>query len=74
VFNDGAIPLGALTAGAIASHAGVRSTLWIMLGGLVLSPCLLLFGPLRHMRDIPPNDDTSSGLAAAVSAAADRTR
>jgi MFS family permease len=62
VFNYGTIPLGALTAGAIASHAGVRAALWIMLGGLALSPCVLLLGPLRHLRDIPSaQHDTRTG-------------
>jgi MFS family permease len=53
VVNYGAIPLGALIAGATARSLGVRPTLWIMLGGLVISSGVLLLGPLRTMRDLP---------------------
>jgi predicted MFS family arabinose efflux permease len=68
VFNYGAIPAGALVAGAIASQLGVRPALWIMIGGLVASTFVLLLGPLPHLRDLPaePLDP--------VSAAADRHR
>ncbi len=52
-FNYGAIPAGAVTAGIMASHLGVRPTLWIMLAGLVLSSWVLLLGPLRRLRDLP---------------------
>ena len=52
-FNYGAIPAGALAAGEMASHLGVRPTLWIMLAGLVLSSWVLLLGPLRRLRDLP---------------------
>jgi predicted MFS family arabinose efflux permease len=53
VFNFGAIPAGAVVAGLLASHFGVRPTLWIMLGGLVLSSGILLLSPLPRMRDLP---------------------
>jgi hypothetical protein len=53
VFNYGAIPAGAITAGVLASHVGVRPTLWIMLGGLVVSSWILLLSPLPRMRDLP---------------------
>jgi MFS family permease len=54
VFNYGAIPAGALVAGGLATHLGVRTTLWIMLAGLVASSFVLLIGPLRKLRDLPP--------------------
>jgi MFS family permease len=53
VVNFGAIPLGAVIAGATASTLGVRDTLWIMLAGLVASSLVLLIGPLRELRDLP---------------------
>jgi MFS family permease len=53
VFNYGAIPLGAVLGGLLASHLGVRPTLWIMLSALALSPGLLLLSPLRRLRDLP---------------------
>jgi predicted MFS family arabinose efflux permease len=52
-FNYGGIPCGAIVAGPLAGHLGVRPTLWIMLGGLVLSSLVLLMGPLRRLRDLP---------------------
>jgi MFS family permease len=56
VFNYGSIPLGAVTAGALASHLGVRAAVWIMLSGLVLSVLVLLTSPLRHLRDLPSRE------------------
>ena len=58
VFNYGSIPLGAVTAGVLASHLGVRAALWITLSGLALSPLILLTGPLRHLRDLPSRPDS----------------
>jgi MFS family permease len=52
-FNYGAIPAGAVVAGLMASRLGVRPTLWIMLGGLVVSSWVLLLGPLPGLRDLP---------------------
>jgi predicted MFS family arabinose efflux permease len=68
VFNYGAIPAGALVAGAIASHLGIRATLWIMLGGLVLSSGVLLLGPLRGLRDLPGPDAPADAPPAPVPA------
>ena len=51
-FNSGAIPAGALIAGAVASQAGVRTALWIMLAGLVASSLVLLLSPLCRLRDL----------------------
>jgi predicted MFS family arabinose efflux permease len=51
--NYGAIPAGAVLAGLAASRVGVRPTLWIMLGGLVLTSGVLVLGPLRKLRDLP---------------------
>jgi MFS family permease len=56
VFNYGAIPAGAVVAGILASYFGVRPTLWLMLGGLVLSTTILLFSPLPRMRDLPSHE------------------
>jgi hypothetical protein len=51
--NFGAIPLGALTAGALAEALDPRTALWIMLAGVAASGCVLLFSPVRRMRDLP---------------------
>jgi MFS family permease len=60
VVNYGAIPIGAVVAGVLADSLGVRNTMWIMLGGLVLSSLVLLTGPLRTLRDLPTASDGSS--------------
>jgi MFS family permease len=52
-LNYGTIPLGALLAGTLGTTLGLRPTLWIMLGGLVLATFVLLIGPLRARHDLP---------------------
>ena len=52
-LNYGAIPLGALLAGALGTTIGLRHAMWIMLGGLVLATLVLLTGPVRRRRDLP---------------------
>ena len=51
--NFGTIPLGAVTAGALASVAGTRASLWVMAGGFAVSGLVLVLGPLRGRRDLP---------------------
>ena len=53
VVNFGAMPLGAVLAGAIATAIGVRPTLWILMVALIASSLILLVGPLKTMRDLP---------------------
>jgi MFS family permease len=53
VVNFGALPLGAVLAGVTATAIGIRPTVLVMLSGLVLASTVLLFGPLRTMRDLP---------------------
>jgi len=52
-LNYGTIPLGALLAGILGTTLGLRPTLWVMLGGLVLATFVLLVGPIRRNRDLP---------------------
>jgi MFS family permease len=55
-LNLGAIPLGALIAGGLATATGIRAAMWCMTGGLALTGLLLLIGPLKSRRDLPvPN-------------------
>ena len=51
--NLGTIPLGAVSAGALASVAGVRTSLWVMTAGFAVSALVLVLGPLRGRRDLP---------------------
>jgi predicted MFS family arabinose efflux permease len=49
----GAIPLGALTAGALGTAVGVRDTLWVMLGLYALSGTVLLTRAVRADKNLP---------------------
>ncbi|GAA1296763.1 MFS transporter [Planotetraspora silvatica] len=53
-LNYGAIPLGGLLGGVLGETIGVRETLWLMAAAQVLSVAVLLFGPIRPLRDFPP--------------------
>ncbi|MFD0732800.1 MFS transporter [Planotetraspora mira] len=53
-LNYGAIPLGGLLGGVLGETIGVRETLWLMAAAQVLSVTVLLFGPIRPLRDFPP--------------------
>jgi len=57
LVNYGAIPLGAMTAGALAEGLGTRSALWILLSGVVAASAILLMSPLRTMRDLPTREE-----------------
>jgi MFS family permease len=61
VFAYGVAPVGALLAGLIASHAGARTALWAMLGGLAVSSLVQLAGPLPRLRDLPPPPGAPAG-------------
>jgi predicted MFS family arabinose efflux permease len=58
VLNYGAIPLGALCAGALADGIGIRPAVWVMCALVVLAATILLTGPLRHRRDLPSAPET----------------
>lgn len=53
VVNFGAMPLGAVLAGGLATAIGVPATLWAMLGLFAASTPIILTGPLRRLRDLP---------------------
>jgi MFS family permease len=53
LINYGGIPLGALSAGTLATVLGTHDSIWIMTGLLALCPLLLLLSPLRGRRDFP---------------------
>ncbi|HEX4831833.1 MAG TPA: MFS transporter [Trebonia sp.] len=52
------IPLGAILGGVLGEVAGLRPTMWIMTGALVCFTALLLWGPLRAVRDFPDSPVT----------------
>jgi MFS family permease len=49
----GAIPLGSVIAGTMASWLGPRTALIVLAAATVLSPLTLILSPVRHMRDFP---------------------
>ncbi|WP_045747300.1 MFS transporter [Actinoplanes rectilineatus] len=53
VLNLGAMPLGALGAGALASAVGVRDAMWWSTGFLAVTGLFLLIGPIKSRRDLP---------------------
>ncbi|WP_329453533.1 MFS transporter (plasmid) [Streptomyces sp. NBC_01724] len=51
--NHSTIPLGALLGGLLGSAIGLRPTMWIATGLLVLAGAMVLASPLRRHRDFP---------------------
>lgn len=47
------IPLGGLLGGFLGDVAGLRDTMWIMTSALVCFMTILLWGPIRRVRDLP---------------------
>ena len=54
--NLGAIPLGALLGGALATMAGTRWAIAVLVIGYALAGLILLRGPWRGRRDLPSPD------------------
>ena len=50
----GAIPVGALAGGWLASILGIRDALWILCTALLLPVLVLVLSPIRGRRDLPP--------------------
>ncbi|WP_434599548.1 MFS transporter [Streptomyces sp. A5-4] len=53
VLNYSTIPLGAVLGGAVNTALGPRTTMWIVVGSVIVTNCSLLWSPLRHLRDFP---------------------
>ncbi len=49
----GAIPLGSLAAGVLATWFGARDALFVLAALTLLSPLILMASPVRHLRDLP---------------------
>lgn len=83
VFNYGAIPVGALLAGAIATRLGIREAMWMMTALLPITSLFLLGSPLRHLRELPASgpagarahpSDSTGGLSSVGLSSGDRSR
>jgi predicted MFS family arabinose efflux permease len=53
VLAFGAIPVGALAGGWLASTVGVREALWLLCVALLLPVLVLVLSPIRGRRDLP---------------------
>ena len=58
LLTYGVLPLGSLAGGLIAEPLGIRTALWIAVGGLLLSTAWLICSPLRTLKR-----GVTSGLA-----------
>lgn len=56
IFVMGTIPLGAATAGLLASTLGIRAAIWALAVLYVITPLPLLATPARTLRDFPVQD------------------
>jgi MFS family permease len=62
----GTLPFGGLLAGVLGSAVGIRATLWISAGVAWGAGLLLLFSPLRAMRDVPESGVNDVHAASAI--------
>jgi len=49
----GPMPVGGLLGGWLGTHLGVVATLWVSVGGLVVSALPVALSPLWRMRELP---------------------
>lgn len=47
------LPVGAVLGGVVGSLLGLRATMWIMTGAFACCSAVLLWGPMRKVRDFP---------------------
>jgi predicted MFS family arabinose efflux permease len=60
VFH-GVLPVGALVGGLLADAMGVRQALFVGASGFLLSTLLLVFSPVRRLRELPlPHSENST--------------
>lgn len=62
--NFGVRPLGSLSAGALGTAVGPRTTLWIATVGALFGVVWLLPNPLLRMRTLPATEEAEPALAA----------
>jgi predicted MFS family arabinose efflux permease len=59
MLNRGLLPFGSLCAGALAEVVGLRATLTVGAGGLLLSSLWLVLSPIRTMREYSEQENYS---------------
>ncbi|MFR9725580.1 MFS transporter [Streptomyces sp. MS19] len=70
----GTIPLGAVLGGTLGTVLGARAALAIMAAGIPLAGLVLLFSPIRRVRDLPTSSGGGTWPASAASQPAQRPR
>lgn len=68
----GTIPLGPVLGGTLGTVLGTRAALAIMAAGIPLAGLVLLFSPIRRVRDLPTSPREGTWPTSAVSRSADR--
>ncbi|MFE1171212.1 MFS transporter [Streptomyces sp. NPDC058773] len=78
-LNYGTLPLGALLGGTLGSILGTRPAMWLLTAAVPLAALILLFSPVRTVRDLPvggaaegEGDEPDSGAGERGEAAARR--
>lgn len=66
VVNCAGIPLGAVAGGVLATVAGTRAALAVLVVAYTASGLLLVRGPLRGVRDLPAGRHLAAGSAGAA--------
>lgn len=67
-LSYGTIPLGALLGGTLGAALGVRTAMAIMTAGVPLAPLILVFSPVRLVRDLPASRPQQPGRQAGAAA------
>jgi predicted MFS family arabinose efflux permease len=62
--NLGAVPVGSLAGGILATTIGLRETLWVGAIGATLAFLPLFFSPIRKLREMP--EEPVEALAASA--------
>ena len=56
----GVIPFGSLLGGALGSTIGLRATIAVGAGGMLLAVLWMVFSPIRHLRTLPRASDEAA--------------
>jgi len=65
-LNYGTIPLGALLGGWLGAAFDLRTAMWITTAGVPLAALVLVFSPVRRVRDLPTAPPTEQPDAGAL--------
>jgi MFS family permease len=72
--NLGTIPIGSALGGLLGTAFDLRTALWISTAGVPLAGLILLFSPIRRVRDLPLGNHAQGSGVPAVATASRRVR